>query len=308
MSGTFRGKSGRTGLRVSAFAKLNLTLEVLGRRDDGYHEVRTVIQSIDLADQLEISPAPSLRVVCDDSSLDGENNLVWRAAEALAQRCGRRPQACIQIKKGIPVGMGLGGGSSDAGAALASLNRLWELDLPLSELSRIAATLGSDVPYFLRGGTALAKGRGEIVAPLPPLPDTAITLICPRATRASKTARLYAELTPVHYGDGRLTGRVAENLMAGRSVENLLQNVFEEVAFRMFPELEELYGLAEKTTGRRPHLTGAGPALFCWPSGEEEYFRLAKALQPFEAEAYFVRTLGREAFQFPAGKMSYQET
>ena len=280
-------------MRVSAFAKLNLTLEVLGRREDGYHEVRTVIQAIDLADELEISAGPTLRVECNDPSLNGKGNLVWQAAQVLGQHCGRRPQAHIYTKKSIPVGMGLGGGSSDAAAALLGLNRLWELNLPLAELSRLAATLGSDVPYFLRGGTALAQGRGELVEPLPSLPATAVTLICPRTTLEGKTARLYAELTPAHYGDGGATSRLVENLTAGRDVADSLHNVFEAVAFRMFPMLEDLYGLVERVTGRRPHLSGAGPALFCLPSGEEEYFRLARALQPCQAEAYFVRTLSR---------------
>ena len=280
---------------VSAFAKLNLTLEVLGRRDDGYHEVRTVMQAVDLADQLEISSAPNLRVECDEPALNGESNLVWQAAQALARHGGRAPQAHILITKVIPAGMGLGGGSSDAAAALLALNRLWKLDHPLAELSRIAATLGADVPYFLQGGTALAKGRGEIVEPIRSMPATGVTLICPKDTLDGKTARLYGELTPSHYGDGGMTRQMVENLQAGRSVEGLLHNVFEKVAFRMFPTLENLYRLTEQITGRPPHLSGAGPALFCLPSDEEEHFRLANALQPYREEAYFVRTIDRAA-------------
>ncbi len=280
-------------MRVAAFAKLNLTLEVLGRRDDGYHEVRTVLQAIDLADQLEIRKASALRVECDDPSLNGDNNLVWLAATALAQRGGRPPQAHIQIKKGIPVGLGLGGGSSDAAAALLALNRLWELNLTLAELSRLAATLGSDVPYFLHGGVALAQGRGELIEPLPSPPGADATLICPRVTLEGKTARLYGELTPAHYGKGEATRRMTKNLRGGRYAEDSLHNVFEAVAFRVFPALAGLRRLAERVTGRRPHLSGAGPALFYLPSAEEEYFRLAEALPPHQAEAYFVRTLGR---------------
>ena len=281
---------------VSAFAKLNLTLEVLGRRDDGYHEVRTVMQAIDLADQLEISSAPNLRVECDDSSLSGERNLVWQAAQALARHGGLSPQAHIYISKCIPAGMGLGGGSSDAAAALLALNRLWKLDLPLAELSRIGATLGSDVPYFLQGGTALAKGRGEIVEPiLRSMPATGITLICPDDTLEGKTARLYGELTPSHYSDGEVTRRMTDSLRAGQGVEGLLYNVFEKVAFQMFPTLEKLYRLVEQITGRPLYLSGAGPGLFCLPSDEEEHFRLANALQPYRAKAYFVRTIDRAA-------------
>ena len=106
-------------LEVQAFAKLNLTLEVLGRREDGYHQVRTILQTIDLADLLEVSPARTLRVECDDRSLQGDANLVWQAARALAEAVDHPPGAHIYIQKRIPVGMGLGGGSSDAAAALA---------------------------------------------------------------------------------------------------------------------------------------------------------------------------------------------
>ena len=157
-------------MEVLAFAKLNLTLEVLGRRGDGYHEVRTILQTVDLADQLEIRPYPSLRVECDDPALNGEANLAWRAAKALARSRSIQPRASIFIQKRIPVGMGLGGGSSDAAAALIALNQLWGLSLGAEELAQVAAELGSDVPFFLWGGTALAEGRGERVKPLPPLP------------------------------------------------------------------------------------------------------------------------------------------
>ena len=128
-------------MEVQAFAKLNLTLEVLGRREDGYHQVRTILQTIDLADLLEISPARSLSVECDDRSLQGDANLVWQAARALAEAVDHQPGAHIYIQKRIPVGMGLGGGSSDAAAALVSLNELWGLGLTVGELSRVAAGL-----------------------------------------------------------------------------------------------------------------------------------------------------------------------
>ena len=141
-------------MEVLAYAKVNLTVEILGRRKDGYHEVRTILQTVDLADRLDISKSSRLRVECDEPHLSGKDNLVWRAAEKLAERAGVSPQVRIRIQKRIPVGMGLGGGSSDAAAALLALNRFWELDLGPDELGRTAAELGSDVPFFLTGGTA----------------------------------------------------------------------------------------------------------------------------------------------------------
>lgn len=282
-------------MKVAAYAKLNLTLEVLGRRADGYHAISTVMQSIDLADELAIQPASDLRVECSDPSLQGTGNLVWRAAMALAESSGRRPGAQIHLQKAIPVGMGLGGGSSDAAAALIGLNQLWQLNRPLAELARIAAGLGSDVPYFLYGGAALAEGRGEIISPLPTKSGVGVILICPRQTLANKTARLYAQLTPAHYSDGGVTRWMAANLLAGRLGEEGLHNVFAEPALTVFPGLAELYNRVEAIAGRRPQLSGAGPALFLLPAAETDYLRLANALHTDRAAAYFVRTIGRAA-------------
>jgi 4-diphosphocytidyl-2-C-methyl-D-erythritol kinase len=275
-------------LEVPAFAKINLTLEVLGRRDDGYHEVRTILQTIDLADWLDIQPAPTLLVECDDTSLNGEANLVWRAAVALAQSQGIEPKARIFIRKGIPAGMGLGGGSSDAASALVALNRLWGLYLSVEDLAQVAADVGSDVPFFLWGGTALAEGRGERITPLPPLAPVPVLLICPKETMPGKTARLYSRLTPAHYSDGGTTCRALKTLRAGQSVADSICNVFEEVAFREFPGLGQLYRRVEGLSAARPHLSGAGPALFCLPSSEEEHQRVAKALQSCGVKAYLI--------------------
>ena len=144
-------------MRIPAYAKLNLTLEVLGRRNDGFHQVVTIMQTIGLADVLEIKHDTDLSVVCEYPDLTGEQNLVWQAAVALAKAGNVEPKARISIEKRIPVGMGLGGGSSDAATALLGLNSLWGLGLTVERLAEIAATLGSDVAFFLWGGTALAE-------------------------------------------------------------------------------------------------------------------------------------------------------
>ena len=279
-------------MEVQAFAKLNLTLEVLGRREDGYHQVRTVLQTIDLADRLEISPAPSLRVECDDRSLSGENNLVWHAAAALAKFGNKPPQAQIFIHKRIPVGMGLGGGSSDAAAALLALNECWGLNLPLHELAQVAAELGSDVAFFLWGGTALGEGRGERIEPLPPLPSLPVTLICPQSTLPNKTAKMYSLLTPAQYSDGGTTGHMIQAVVRGAFSPNLMYNVFETVAWRAVPDLTWLYQQSDSPVNDRFHLCGAGPAWFILPSSEEEHQRVADALHPNGVGVYLVHTTG----------------
>ena len=278
-------------MEVQAFAKLNLTLEVLGRRQDGYHQVRTILQTIDLADLLEISPASSLRVECDDRSIQGDANLVWQAAQALAEAGNRQPGAHIYIQKHIPVGMGLGGGSSDAAAALLSLNQLWGLGLSIHELSQVAAGLGSDVAFFLRGGTALGEGRGEIIEPLRPLPSLPVTLICPESTIPNKTSRMYSLLSPAHYSDGGVTRRMVQALVGGGFAPDLMYNVFEAVAWQAFPDSSWLYQGSGGPTIERLHLCGAGPAWFTLPSSEDEFHRLSDALQPYGVGVYLVNTV-----------------
>ncbi len=282
-------------MRVSAFAKINLTFEVLGRRPDGYHEVVTILQTIDLSDRLDLQPARTLRVECDVEGLSGEANLVWQAAASLARRAGIRPEAQVFIRKGIPVGMGLGGGSSDAAAALVALNEMWELSLTPAELREIAVELGSDVPFFLQGGTALAQGRGELVSPLPALPQLTGLLVCPLTTIPRKTAKMYSSLTSAHYSDGGITRRMVETLTSGQFVVDMMHNAFEGVAFQVFQGLGETYRQLSLGTSSQPHLSGAGPALYCLPFREDEYQRLTRALHPLRVRAYLVHTVAARA-------------
>ena len=266
-------------MRVQAYAKINLTLEILGLRSDGFHEVKSIIQTIDLADRLDLSPASRLKVDCDDPSLNGDANLVWQAAVSLAERAGIEPRAHIYMRKRIPVGMGLGGGSSDAAAALLSLNQLWGVGLPINEMSSMAVKIGSDVPFFLRGGTALAEGRGELVSPLPAVAQMPVLLVCPDETFGDKTRKLYSHITPSHYSDGGVTRRLVQTMMGGQLETSMLYNVFETVAFQVFPGLGNLYQRVANLVASPPHLCGSGPALFCLPSSEEEFQDVAKALK-----------------------------
>ena len=278
-----------------AFAKLNLTLEVLGRREDGYHEIRTIIQTIDLADRLEFFPSTHLQVECNDPLLGGQANLVWQAAQSLAKAGGVEARARVTIEKHIPTGMGLGGGSSDAACALVSLNQLWDLNLSLEDLAVIAAGIGSDVPFFLWGGTALAEGRGERVSPLPPLPALPVILVCPDITLPDKTAAMYSKLTPASFSDGGVTRRMiqilAEGQFVGDSVGGLIQNAFEEVAWTAFPDLLPVRQKLGQLAPGRFHLSGAGPALFALPSSESDRQEVADALQPYSVGVYLVHTV-----------------
>ena len=281
-------------MEIKAFAKLNLTFEVLGRRDDGYHEIKSIMQTIDLADELNVQASNSLSVECDDPELTGDANLVWKAATELAKARGIQPRAKIALRKRIPVAMGLGGGSSDAAAALVALNRLWGLDIKTEELASVASEIGSDVSFFLCGGTALAEGRGERVSPLPSIPPMYVTLVFPDITVPNKTKTMYSKLTPANYSDGGVTRRMLQILAGGQfvreSVRGCVYNAFEDLASWEFPLLAEMRRDVAAEGGPDLHLCGAGPALFTIPGSDIEHQAIADTLQPRGAGVYLVST------------------
>ena len=292
-------RPGPGGLRLLAPAKINWTLEVLGRRDDGYHELRTVLQTIDLADTVVVAPAPDLTLAVTGegaASLGApESNLAYRAAALLRERFRVRAGARIAIEKRVPVAAGLGGGSSDAAATLRGLARLWGLDLDAATLAALAAELGSDAPFFVYGGTALAEGRGERVTPLPDAPSRDIALSFPGRTNGDaegKTARLFAMLRPSDFADGAASAALAAALRAEetRDIPDLdarYVNTFERVADAAFPGLAARREALAVATGRAPRLAGAGPTLFVVVEGP--------SAEGLPANAVRARTLSREA-------------
>ena len=283
-------------LQLTAPAKINWTLEVLGKRPDGYHEIRSVMQTISLADTLTLQPADELALTVQDDRgfLDilPEENLAFRAAELLRQRTGCSKCAHVTLTKGIRVAAGLGGGSSDAAAVLRGLRRLWQLDLSDDELVTIASELGSDVPFFLRGGTALASGRGVQIEPLPDVPQQRLVVAWPeRAAPADKTARMYAALRPEHYTEGSRTERLAERVLRGEPVRHeKLFNVFETVLPEVDPEAAELFERAA-ALGLGPHLCGSGPAFFFLVAADRPSEPLLRALNGLGLHTIETRTL-----------------
>lgn len=181
-------------LEARAYAKLNLGLEVLHRRDDGYHELRTILQTIDFHDCMSFEHVPSgIALTVEGGALpEGPDNLVYRAARLLAEETGCRKGAAIHLEKRIPTGSGLGGASADAAMTLVALDRIWDLGASSSDLHRLASRLGMDVPFFLYGGTALAVGRGDEIYPIDLGIDFPIVLILPDFSIS--TAAAYASL------------------------------------------------------------------------------------------------------------------
>ena len=279
---------------VSACAKVNLTLELLGGRDDGYHEIRTILQSIGLEDKLYFEYASSVNVTCSVQELENERNLVYRATCLLQKRSGCHRGVKIFVEKGIPIGMGLGGGSSDAAQTLVALDRLWELGLGRDGLLPIAADLGSDVPFFLTGGTALGEGRGDEITLLRSLPEMWLVLLCPPMVLPEKTARMYSLLTDQNASDGAVVDGAIECINNGYFNEKYLYNVFENVVSKVYKGFDSLIEDFIQAGAPRVSLSGSGPALFSFVKNKTEGEVLCEALQEKGFLAYLIRTVTRE--------------
>ena len=294
-------------MKVSTLApaKINWTLEVLGRRPDGYHEIRTVLQAVDLCDRVRVSSAADLELALTGpvgqagaplAGVPPSENLAYRAATLLRDQAGGRALAArIELEKAIPADAGLGGGSSDAAATLRALNRLWGLGLPPGELARLGAQLGSDVPFLLFGGTVLGRGRGDEVTPLPDVPSQRLLLVVPRRRPARKTAAMYAHLCPEHFGGGEASERLAAAIREGVAPgDDDICNTFEGITDEVLPEAaaaaERCRGL-----GLRPHLAGSGPAQFVLLRPDAESAPLREALSAAGFDVFEATTMAASA-------------
>ena len=251
-------------LAINAPAKVNLTLEVLRKRKDGFHEIRSVLQAIDLYDTLYIEPGEGIAFKCDMEDWLAEKSLLSKAVSLLRESTGCKKGAAIRIEKRIPLMSGLGGDSSDAAALLKGLNDFWDLKLAEEKLAGLAAQLGSDVVFFLYGGTALASGRGEIIKPLPPVGKFWLVLVVPGLPlEMGKTSRMYAALKPSHFSDGSITGKLVDDLKKGKPFRPArLFNTFENIAFEDF-NIKHIYvDPLIKMGALHVHLAGSGPAVF----------------------------------------------
>ncbi len=265
-------------LVVQAHAKVNLGLEILGRRPDGYHDVVTVLQEVDLADTLTFASAPGVTLDCSRADLASEANLVVRAVSALQANVRTPGGVAIQLEKVIPVAAGLGGGSSDAAATLVGLNRFWKLGLTDDQLRRLARSLGADVAFFVHGGTQVATGRGDQLEPLP-TPALPMLLVTPQFYLPDKTRQLYRALQPADFSNGSRTREVAEMIRRCRSLRpETLVNGFTRPARELFPQLTATIELL-RAHGAEPRLCGAGPTLLVVGESRGELADLAKAIE-----------------------------
>jgi 4-diphosphocytidyl-2-C-methyl-D-erythritol kinase len=271
----------RVAVRARAPAKVNLFLEVRHRRADGYHDLATLMTAVSLYDTLEFTDDPSgaVRLACDHPGLStGPDNLVCRAADLLRRRTGHPGGAGIRLWKRIPLAAGLAGGSSDAAATLAGLNRLWRLGLGKAELAGLGAELGSDVAFFFATPAAWCTGRGERVEPLTPGRTLDLVLVCPPV--GLSTARVFGGLTvPAQPRDG---AALRQAFVAGdvEQLGRLLYNRLQPVAESLCPEVAAASRRLADLGPAGQLMSGSGTTVFALCRGRSEALRVARALDP----------------------------
>lgn len=269
-------------ITAPAPAKLNLFLEVLGRREDGYHELSTLMVTANLCDEMRFERADAVSLRCGHAGVPaGAENTVLRVIAAAERETGRSLPCAVDLIKHIPPGAGLGGGSSDAATALRALDTIYEMRLEDPVALRILASVGSDTAFFWRGGAAVCTGRGEIVRPVDlPWPGSFVILL-PRHTVS--TPQVYAALSDSSpsYDAPRDVNALIDACRNGaglEDLESLIYNRLSDPAFEVCPDLLQVRAEAETITGRRAHLTGSGAAFFMLCESREEAEHLAAML------------------------------
>lgn len=282
-----------TSRQERAPAKINLTLEITGKRPDGYHDIKSVMQAVDLYDELEFRSSARTLLYCNCAVLASPQNLVYRAIKLLRQYSGSRMGVSIKLKKNIPMAGGLGGGSSDAAATLRALNDIWSLQLSREELVMLGSRLGSDVPFFVSGaGTALVEGRGERIKGLAGLPGQYLVLLRPRLDMAGKTGQMYARVAPADFTNGEHTGSLVKKISRGSELSPAdLYNGFEHIAFSAFPGLSIYRQRFLDCGAGAVHLAGSGPSLFTLVDNRAEGEEILRQLREARLEAHLVQTV-----------------
>lgn len=287
---------------LPAFAKINWVLRVLGRRPDGYHELRTIFQTVTLHDRLTFSSRrdSSLHLTCDEPRIPvDEKNLAHRAATALRRRYGVDRGASIHLEKRIPAEGGLGGGSSDAAVALLGLAHLWQIETSRRELSEIGASLGADVPFFLTGGTALGLGLGTEVSTLPEVTAEHLLIVTPEAKVSTAEAYKALSLPALTKADGDIILSIScAGAQFPGSLHDALYNDFERVIFRLEPEIERAKNALISVGAHGALLAGSGSSVFGIFDNREAQERAEASLKNGAAgwRVFSCATLSRERY------------
>lgn len=283
-------------LMEKAPAKINLALDVLFKRPDGYHEVEMIMTTVDLADRIELKEIESteIQIISHNRFVpDDHRNLAYQAAHILKERYGVAKGVSITIEKNIPVAAGLAGGSSDAAATLRGLNRLWQLGLSLDQLAEIGAEIGSDVSFCVYGGTALAKGRGEIITHLPAPPKCWVILAKP--TIGVSTADIYKRLQLSNMEHPDVFGMIdAIEKNDYVKVCKGLGNVLEQVTLPLYQEVRNIKDQMKSFGADAVLMSGSGPTVFGLVEHDSRMQRIYNGLRGFCDQVYAVRILGNQ--------------
>ncbi|MDN7247576.1 4-(cytidine 5'-diphospho)-2-C-methyl-D-erythritol kinase [Planococcus shenhongbingii] len=280
-------------LYVKAPAKINLTLDVLHKRPDNYHEIEMIMTTVDLADRIGLKATESgIYIESADRFVPNDSrNLAYQAAQLIKETYGIKSGVIISLDKQIPVAAGLAGGSSDAAATLKGLNQLWQLNLSLDELAELGAKIGSDVSFCVYGGTALAKGRGEIIQELPVPPNCWVILAKP--TIGVSTAEVYGAFD-VANAQHPNTEEMIEALAKGdyNAMCANLGNALESVTLNLYPEVAQIKDQMKKFGADAVLMSGSGPTVFGLVQQEARIPRIYNGLRGFCTEVYAVRLIG----------------
>ena len=282
-------------LKIEGKAKINLTLDILGKRPDGYHEVSMIMQSIALHDTLSLEKRREgigLKINVPWMKAD-ESNLVWKAAALVQERCGLKGGVNIRLTKRIPVAAGLAGGSADAAAVLRGMDRLYGLGLSDEELCALGAELGSDIPFCLMGGTMLSTGRGEVLRRLKGMPTAWVVLAKPRVSVSTAWAyQNYDEQGAERHPDNALVEQkiIAQDL---KEMAPLLCNVLESVTIKKYEVIERYKQLMLEKGALMSMMSGSGPTVFGLAAKKSEALRIAGFLRhATRADVFVTRTSG----------------
>lgn len=281
-------------LLVKAPAKINLALDVLHKRLDGYHEVEMIMTTIDLADRVELSllDQDKIHILSHNRYVpDDQRNLAFQAAQLLKDRFNVKKGVLISIEKTIPVAAGLAGGSSDAAATLRGLNRLWDLGLTIDELAELGSEIGSDVSFCVYGGTALAKGRGEMITELPAPPTCWVILAKPFI--GVSTAEVYRRLDVNEMAHPNIPGMIeAINEHDYQKVCKNVGNVLEDVTLNLHPEVALIKEQMKRFGADAVLMSGSGPTVFGIVQHDSRMHRIYNGLRGFCDQVFAVRMLG----------------
>ena len=269
-------------MRLQAFAKINLGLDVLGKREDGYHEVRMIMQTIRMYDQLDMrkSVEPGIHLTTNKKYIPvDENNLVWRAAKLMMDTCGLMEGVSIHLHKVIPVAAGMAGGSSDAAATLVGMNRLFHCGLSKEKLMELGVQIGADVPYCVLRGTALAEGIGEKLTVLPPMPDCWILIGKPGISVSTKYVYTTLDLNTdtVHPDIDGMKKALEDGNLYG--ITERMGNVLQDVTIPAYPEVERIKEQMKALGAVNAMMSGSGPTVFGIFDNEEKAQKACQKLR-----------------------------